>query len=75
MLDFASFLTGIQDTSIIDRGRNIVSSSRDGSAKLWDCGTKQCLGTVSECGGNVNSCDVGPTSEDVDLGQPDTVPS
>ena len=69
------FLTGIQDTSIVERGRNIVSCSRDGTAKLWDCGTKQCLGTFSECGGSVNSCAIGAVSGAVELGQPDSTPS
>ena len=54
----------------MERGRNIVSCSRDGTAKLWDCGTKQCLGTFSENGGNVNSCSVGAVNQSVDLGQP-----
>ena len=69
------YTTGIQETSIVDKGHNVVSCSRDGSAKLWDCGTKQCLGTFSEGGGSVNSCAVGPVTEAVDLGQPDSVPS
>ena len=67
--------SGILDTSIVERGRNIVSCSRDGTAKLWDCGTKQCLGTFSECGGSVNSCSVGHVNDSVDLGQPDSTPS
>lgn len=69
------YCTGIQDTSIVERGRNIVSCSRDGTAKLWDCGTKQCLGTFSECGGIVNSCAVGAVSGAVELGQPESTPS
>ena len=52
-----------------------MSCSRDGSAKLWDCGTKQCLGTFSGCGGDVNCCAMGTVGEGVDLGQPDTAPS
>eukprot|EP00049_Salpingoeca_infusionum_P000537 m.40623 g.40623 ORF g.40623 m.40623 type:complete len:294 (+) comp10451_c0_seq1:1002-1883(+) len=41
------FLLGITGLGMIDRGRNIVSSSRDGSIKLWDCGTATCIATLS----------------------------
>lgn len=71
-----SFLSvsGILDTAIVDRGRNIVSCGRDGTAKLWDCGTQTCLGTIENCGGNVNCCGLGTPPECVDLGNPEHSP-
>lgn len=40
----------------IDRGRNVVSSSKDGTCRLWDCGTGKCLVKFSpDGGGQVNS--------------------
>lgn len=39
---------GINDFQIIDKGRNIVSASRDGSCKLFDIGESRCLATVSQ---------------------------
>lgn len=61
------------DTAIIERGRNIVSVSKDGTARLWDCGTSACLDIISKENGNINSCSVAPV--DIDVGVPDNAPS
>ena len=46
------------DVDFVERGRNVVSCSRDGTAKLWDISKQRCLHTYqSEQGGAVvNSC-------------------
>ena len=64
-------LTGITDTDIVERGRNIVSVSKDGTAKLWDVGKKTCVTTIEELGGEVNGCSLGPTDSSINLGIPD----
>lgn len=66
---------GISDTAIVERGRNVVSCSRDGTAKLWDVGQQSCLGTISECGGVLNSCAVGIPENRAMVDDPDTTPS
>lgn len=52
----------------MDRGRNIITSSRDGTAKLWDVGRQECLFSFEEIGGDVNSCSIGVPDNSVDLG-------
>ena len=53
---FSSQLLGITDVSIVEKGRNIVSVSRDGTAKLWDIGEAKCLHTFNTAGCIINSC-------------------
>lgn len=50
--------SGILDIDFVERGRNVVSCSRDGTAKLWDVSTQKCLHTYqSDSGGaEVNAC-------------------
>ena len=64
------FFSAILDSDIIDRGRNIVTCSRDGTAKLWDVGQQSCLGTFEEIGGDVNACSIGIPENSIDLGTP-----
>ncbi|XP_067995363.1 proteasomal ATPase-associated factor 1 isoform X2 [Melanerpes formicivorus] len=65
----------ILDTAIVDRGRNVLSCSRDGTARLWDCGKAACLGLVANCGAPVNSIAVGTADGSLNLGTPEKAPS
>lgn len=67
--------TGILDTAIVDRGRNVLSCSRDGTARLWDCGQSSCLGTIADCGSPVNGIAVGSADSSLNLGSPESPPS
>lgn len=44
----------ISSLAIVERGRNVVSSSHDGTIKLWCCGTQQNISTLSLERGPVN---------------------
>lgn len=66
---------GILDTAIVDRGRNVLSSSRDGTARLWDCGKSACLGVIADCGSPVNGIAVGVADNSLNLGTPEIAPS
>lgn len=70
---YFGFIAAIVDTAIVERGRNIVSVSKDGTARLWDCGQSSCLDIVSRENGNINTCDL--SSVDIDTGVPDNPPS
>ena len=66
---------GVTDTAIVERGRNILSVSRDGTAKLWDCGSSTCLSTLDDVhGGMINACSLADTASHIDL-QSDTANS
>ncbi|KAF2974219.1 hypothetical protein EK904_013677 [Melospiza melodia maxima] len=65
----------ILDTAVVDRGRNVLSCSRDGTARLWDCGQSSCLGTVADCGSPVNGIAVGAADSSLNLGSPESPPS
>jgi proteasomal ATPase-associated factor 1 len=39
----------------IDRGQQILSSSKDGSIKRWDCGSAECVHTFNPESGAVNA--------------------
>jgi WD40 repeat protein len=67
----ASSPLGITDTAVVEKGRNFISCSRDGTAKLWDSGSQTCLGTFDECGGIVNGCSIGIPTSGFHLGAPD----
>jgi len=64
----------VLDTAIVERGRNVVSSSRDGTARLWDCGKSACL-TAYTAESVINACCLHVPATDIDLLQPDHVPS
>ncbi|ETE62810.1 Proteasomal ATPase-associated factor 1, partial [Ophiophagus hannah] len=65
----------ILDTAIVERGRNVVSSSRDGTARLWDCGRSTCLGLVADCGSPINGIALNATDNSLNLGSPEDLPS
>ncbi|NXJ72763.1 PAAF1 factor, partial [Rostratula benghalensis] len=69
------FDAGILDTAIVDRGRNVLSCSRDGTARLWDCGKSACLGVIADCGSPVNGIAVGAADNSLNLGTPEKAPS
>lgn len=63
-------------TAIVEKGRNVISGSRDGTAKLWDCGQQTCLGTWTDLGGVVNDCAISTVKQTtLNLGQPEEPPS
>ncbi|NXH94527.1 PAAF1 factor, partial [Pachycephala philippinensis] len=69
------FHAGILDTAIVDRGRNVLSCSRDGTARLWDCGKSACLGVIADCGSPINGIAVGTADNSLNLGTPEKPPS
>ncbi|NXM55024.1 PAAF1 factor, partial [Illadopsis cleaveri] len=69
------FHAGILDTAIVDRGRNVVSCSRDGTARLWDCGKSACLGVIADCGSPINGIAAGTADSSLNLGTPEKPPS
>ena len=67
------FVTGVMDVAIVERGRNVVSASRDGSARLWDCGKSACLAKYA-ADSVINGCSLHTPATSIDLLQPDHVP-
>ena len=59
----------------MDRGRNVLSCSRDGTARLWDCGKSACLGVIADCDSPVNGIAVGTADNSLNLGMPEKAPS
>ncbi|CAK1602268.1 unnamed protein product [Parnassius mnemosyne] len=53
------------DISIIDRGRNVITVSKDGSAKLWDVGESRNIANILEGHGPINCCTITSTSDTV----------
>lgn len=75
VVTFKGHKGGILDTAIVDRGRNVLSGSRDGTARLWDCGRSACLGVVADCGASINGVAVGAADNSINLGSPERMPS
>ncbi|NWW30920.1 PAAF1 factor, partial [Panurus biarmicus] len=75
VVTFKGHKGGILDTAIVDRGRNVLSCSRDGTARLWDCGKSACLGIIADCGSPVNGIAVGTADSSLNLGTPEKPPS
>jgi len=61
------------DLAIVERGCNVVSSSRDGTARLWDCGKSACLAKYA-AESIINGCSLHVPAASIDLLQPDHVP-
>ncbi|XP_065601820.1 dnaJ homolog subfamily B member 13 isoform X4 [Cyrtonyx montezumae] len=75
VVTFKGHKGGILDTAIVERGRNVLSCSRDGTARLWDCGKSACLGVIADCGSPINGIAVGTADDSVNLGTPENPPS
>lgn len=57
---------GVLDTAIVERGKNIVSSSRDGTVKVWHVGTQTAIHSFEPEGGCINCCSIkGETTESI----------
>jgi len=67
------FVAGVMDVAIVERGRNVVSASRDGTARLWDCGKSACLAKYA-AESVINGCSLHTPAADIDLLQPDHAP-
>lgn len=63
----------INDFCIVDRGRNIISASKDGTARLWDCGKSECLGVIFQSSDVLNCCSIGVKADIVTDGREVTV--
>lgn len=74
-MTFSHACTAILDTAVVERGRNIVSCSRDGTARLWDVGEQKQLYAWEDLGGEVNCCTVAAANNSVQIGVPDEKPS
>lgn len=61
----------ITDISIVDRGRNVVSVSRDGTARLWHCGKGLCIAIVFQSTQDLNCCDIGVVADGVTTAETD----
>lgn len=44
---FVGHKAAVSDTCLIDRGRNFLSSSTDGTIRLWECGSGETLNVLS----------------------------
>ena len=54
---------GVTDGCPVEKGRNIVSVSRDGQCKLFDVGQSKCLATFAKYDTIVNACAIQSLSE------------
>jgi len=52
----AGHTRGVTDGSPVEKGRNVVSVSRDGQCKLFDCGESKCLTTFAKYDTIINAC-------------------
>ncbi|XP_078485958.1 proteasomal ATPase-associated factor 1-like isoform X2 [Ciona intestinalis] len=57
---------GILSLAGVGRGRNIVSASRDGSLKLWECSSASCVANLLEGKSEINFCCVTEISDDLE---------
>ena len=46
----------ITATQIVNRGKNVISVSKDGTARLWSCGEKKCLAVLLSLTEKINCC-------------------
>ncbi|XP_022195664.1 proteasomal ATPase-associated factor 1 [Nilaparvata lugens] len=64
----------VTDFAIIDVGRNIVSVSKDGRVKLWNCGDASCIDTLACVSSIINCCAITSVPDVRMLGLPDDSP-
>ncbi|XP_014356536.2 proteasomal ATPase-associated factor 1 [Papilio machaon] len=57
----------ISDLAIIDKGRNVLSVSKDGTAKLWDVGESRCIDNILEGHGPINCCAIANSVDEVTI--------
>lgn len=71
MIFYFLLISGVLDVDFVERGRNVVSCSRDGTAKLWDVSKQKCIHTYRSEEGSavINSCTLHRT-EAINLGSP-----
>ena len=61
--------TGVNSTCVVEKGRNILSASRDGCVRLWDVGQQTCLHVWEDIGaGEVNHIATSQVDSSVRLG-------
>lgn len=53
----------VTDTAIVDKGMNIVSTSKDGSVRIWSCGKRKCLEPAISVEDVINCCDIATIGE------------
>jgi len=51
-----SHTASVSDIGIVERGRNILSCSRDGTLLMWECGSASCIDTMTSSNGIINAC-------------------
>ena len=49
---------------MVDKGRNVVTVSRDGSCKLWNVGKAKCLANVAKYESVINACAIAQMTSD-----------
>jgi len=60
----------VTDTAIVSKGRNVLSSAKDGTIRLWDVGTGKSIKTIGSIGwAGINAITLGETGSTV-FGQP-----
>ncbi|KAJ3098887.1 Proteasomal ATPase-associated factor 1 [Phlyctochytrium planicorne] len=61
----------ILDSAMIDRGRNVLSTSKDGTLRLWETGSATCVWSISPLEkisvGHINTVNVGSFQNDDSL--------
>ncbi|KAB7501100.1 Proteasomal ATPase-associated factor 1 [Armadillidium nasatum] len=57
----------VTDFSIVERGKNIISVSKDGTARLWNCAQAKCLNVLVEGESEINCCDIIHVGNEVDI--------
>ncbi|KAJ3226009.1 hypothetical protein HK099_005715 [Clydaea vesicula] len=54
-IDYFSHKRAVTDTDVVERGTNFISSSYDGTVKLWETATATVMNSVSLSAGKINA--------------------